>query len=747
MAFSRDTYPTTKRVGVVYGVLLRIVPGDFRLQVEVQRAPDSSGSPDTANAVSVQYAGPFGRSGGLWADRRPNDGSTWHYRIRHVSKNKSPGDWSSWLSAVPYRLEPEELAAAATGADIYPIDRSIAMTDGNYTVPATTSSGLRVINTATDNADRLLNAHFSKTSDDLDDALDGATYGKPKLTALTSGEVDLSKAGVIEKYANRIARSSSNATVLSTIAQHLADTGHAASTLQDSRATAINTHFGKTVDDLDDAVDGATYGKPKLTALTTGEVDLSKAGVINKNYDNLSDGSTYGGLRKTARTQAFQRVPAHGSNLLFNYSFEDGGDFWDSVGSIDTSSANARSGNKYAERTVSSDTDWLRAADMDGNLKYFEVAEDDVLTFGGWFKRTAGTGSVAIRATAYDKDKVFVAHITGNGITSSSYSLSNDRYVVPSGVKYVILLARITASSSSTFRADDFYLNVNRSGEDVYGALNADLYQSDGVDVRIIAKGHLGGSARNGDTISFPISFQNTPMVLLSGGIKHEPRSKWGSTGSGSESGAYDTGAATYEDLAPLNLTASQFTLRARLKQKGSSTDRSVNAAVADNVLDAEGETATADLGTVGLPAADDTYVVHYKVDLDAAYNRPSDSTTTVTVAIESNDGSGWVTRATRTYQVTADESNPSASSLWSHEAVPILVSGLGNNDDIRISIASLTLSKIGGACAVHLFADTAATPDDPENGVTWYSSGGDQFASMTPSVSDNVRWEAMAVS
>lgn len=53
---------------------------------------------------------------------------------------------------------------------------------------------------------RLLAKPNAADPDHIDSVPDGATYGKPKLTALTGGEVDLGKAGVINKVAANIKR-------------------------------------------------------------------------------------------------------------------------------------------------------------------------------------------------------------------------------------------------------------------------------------------------------------------------------------------------------------------------------------------------------------------------------------------------------------------------------------------------------------------------------------------------------------
>lgn len=85
-----------------YGIRFTITPlvdaVDWQLcDVEIQRAPDSAGSPDTGNAEVVQRIGPIQRSGTPYTDYLPNDGVRRHYRWRHVRVGYQAGAWSSWL--------------------------------------------------------------------------------------------------------------------------------------------------------------------------------------------------------------------------------------------------------------------------------------------------------------------------------------------------------------------------------------------------------------------------------------------------------------------------------------------------------------------------------------------------------------------------------------------------------------------------------------------------------------------------
>src|SRR5690606_6072157 len=120
--------------------------------------------------------------------------------------------------------------------------------------------------------------------------------------------------------------------------------------------------------------------------------------------------------------------------------------------------------------------------------------------------------------------------------------------------------------------------------EDEAGTIaSPNVLQSDGVAARVLAKGHVSGIARDGQTVVFPQPFQHVPMVLLRGGISYEPRS-------GQWSPAFAPNKPQYDDLAALDLTVAGFTMYAKLRQKGTPTTRSHNFPLGNN-LTAIGDT------------------------------------------------------------------------------------------------------------------------------------------------------------
>jgi hypothetical protein len=306
-------------------------------------------------------------------------------------------------------------------------------------------------------------------------------------------------------------------------------------------------------------------------------------------------------------------------------------------------------------------------------------------------------------------------------------------WVVPNGCYYVTpwISARGNANPSGKFAWFDelrwdridrrAFLAIDGSGN-----LNPTVTQSDGVAQRLIAKGHVAGHARHGQPVTFPVNFQNPPMVLLRGGILYEPRAKWGPTGNGSEGQAPNSGLPQYEDLAALNLSPSGFTLRARLRQKGSLAQKS-NTFPAGTLT---GEGQTLSVTVTQAPAADDTYTVSYTVSLEANGAEIQQVSARCTVAVDTVVAGIPTMRSSKSYSV---QGFGVAQQTWLQESQTITVSGLQSTDAIRVRIALLT-------------GDGPVLSIDPD-AVTYWTSTGDIFASKTPDLEDEIYWEAMAVS
>src|SRR5437867_7392282 len=130
----RPPQPSTP---IVFGKAINFVPTDPAVQVEVQRATDSSGTGATTIATGL----PFPKPGAPFVDQRANDGASWFYRARHNSPGGDPGPWLAWVGGVVKAITPEILNRAINGPSVYPVVRALPMDDALYALRATASDG------------------------------------------------------------------------------------------------------------------------------------------------------------------------------------------------------------------------------------------------------------------------------------------------------------------------------------------------------------------------------------------------------------------------------------------------------------------------------------------------------------------------------------------------------------------------------------------------------------------------------
>src|SRR5437016_9529170 len=109
MALNGDLQPGgtyVKRTGIV----LTVVPGNPIFDIEIQRAPDSAGSPNVGSAISItQIPAPIPESGAVYVNYLPITGAIYYYRARSRASGYSDGDWTAWTvgaSAVVLDLAP-----------------------------------------------------------------------------------------------------------------------------------------------------------------------------------------------------------------------------------------------------------------------------------------------------------------------------------------------------------------------------------------------------------------------------------------------------------------------------------------------------------------------------------------------------------------------------------------------------------------------------------------------------------------
>jgi hypothetical protein len=225
--------------------------------------------------------------------------------------------------------------------------------------------------------------------------------------------------------------------------------------------------------------------------------------------------------------------------------------------------------------------------------------------------------------------------------------------------------------------------------------------------------------------ITFAQGYQNAPMLVVRGGQYVTYSSALGNV-------------MQRLRLQALNVTASGFTSRAQIVNTGATTARTADFPNG-NLIDAVGETAEADLGA-NAPANDNTYNVHYYVEVTLS-SPGVDPSVTLTVAIESNDGGGggWIERATFVYSRSS-----AGTSTWNEEIKPIIVSGLGANDDIRLRAKAFVVHDATGSFKVQ-GGDAGGSAPGSFNGVTWTTATDDADTAI-PNAGDHVVWVAQEV-
>lgn len=133
-------------------------------------------------------------------------------------------------------------------------------------------------------------------------------------------------------------------------------------------------------------------------------------------------------------------------------------------------------------------------------------------------------------------------------------------------------------------------------------------------------------------------------------------------------------------------------------------------------------------------------YTVHYIVP-SVTINAHSTTfgSATLTVSIETNNGSGWVERAGFTYACSYTSSWPppyparTCSGSWNHEAQLVTVSGLGLNSSIRIKAKTFTVSNGAGGSFAIRGGDGAGSNPETYNGVTYQTSDGSPTVDAAP--------------
>lgn len=351
----------------------------------------------------------------------------------------------------------------------------------------------------------------------LDQITDGTLHGKTLLTALTNGEVDLSQPGVVNKVLANIARSGTDATTAAAIVQYIANSGHLAAAMQESGGRAVNLLLAKLIaadpDTLDSLQDGTLYGKLLLSALTSGQVDLSKAGVISKTLQYISDTATRFAAPVENATSDIKLTASGGATLLGNRAIGSGSGAWDSQ----VYSTEGCEGGAFAQGSPVTTAAMLGLnTDPTADASYLS------LDYAFYF---AGAGSLEI-------------YESGSGLGSFGTWAAGDTFAVVydgSRVRYFkngVALRTVTASAGLRFFLDTSFLGTgaeiknlrfgpmssNNAAAVGAGSLIAGISESAGRALNLLLAKGLSADPDTADSIAAGILKRITTLSEADGG-------------------------------------------------------------------------------------------------------------------------------------------------------------------------------------------------------------------------------------
>lgn len=249
--------------------------------------------------------------------------------------------------------------------------------------------------------------------------------------------------------------------------------------------------------------------------------------------------------------------------------------------------------------------------------------------------------------------------------------------------------------------------------------MQPDVGQNDGVTTLSLTKGTQQGVGQHADAISFGRVFQNIPFTVLQGGLSYQPESVWGSYAAataGTATGAPSASLAQRDMYIPENLTVTGFNIRAVLYQLGSGTPVT--------------DTFSGLTSTLSSFATDGNYQVnfHGRVTGLTKYSGPWGAT--MTVAVDSDNGSGWTERGT---QVLEWELVGPSFDETIYGSVSFNDSLLDPGEQIRVRIKSMYW--------VGLFISTTETLTG--DSVQYTAAASTQYANKTPDASTFVQWSS----
>lgn len=256
--------------------------------------------------------------------------------------------------------------------------------------------------------------------------------------------------------------------------------------------------------------------------------------------------------------------------------------------------------------------------------------------------------------------------------------------------------------------ADYGFELYNGSGVKLFDAdgnaiLAATSQVEDGVNYRSIARGVEHGTARDGDSVTFPLAWDAPPIVKFVGG---------GLSYSSSLTGDQ------FQHLQALNISTTGFTVSAKLKElAGATTNRT------DNTLITSGTYTWEIHKSDALEAFDDNYTFKFDATVYSVWNAVDQMWDPgfLTIELYTNDGGGWIKRKT----VSLNSFGQSSKSFT--ESHVITVDGLTNH--------------AGREFAIHVASDTYSNSSISNQRVEYTTAAAPASTSATPSGAPDLQY------
>jgi hypothetical protein len=730
------------------GIPVALLTGDLKCRKILWRAPDSGGSPDLANDEAIASLPPGPE---MYFDPLPLTGATFWYRFYHERVGHDDSGWTEWASGVPRELT--ELQRARLRVPDYPAT-TISLSDV-VGKPEKIELSLRA---DPDHGDNVLK---------YDELADGGAVMPPGDAAYStySAPVELDRdASNVKKVAayaelNGIIGRITIAEIapdlrpqIISITVNVDTDGDVTAQIQgdaDSgsiKAAASNSaHPNLATVQAASAIDGRNVTTGDLLNIKFGETVYISAVA----YSRASAAGEEGPLAEATYTWTPNKLidPEGAENAVLNGTFEEGHAYWapnnSDRWSIETGSPlegdkslklSPQSTAGGGENIALSQVYWPKDSATNSRLQAHRVLirtePGEIWRIQATGKKVAAAVNPGIGFQELDDSKTSISNTYGVvSFSSASTETKSAQYTVPAGIYYITIqiLQNCHATVAGESYIDGIFLHRVKRVQDLDdefvgddGNLDPGVGMDDGAIIRHVEREwkEEGGTAGEFD-VTFLTAYQNAPVI------------SWGRQ----EYISYNDSLSGDQTVRKsfLDVSTSGFTGLVENVTPGTLTARQYDFATGNSIT-VVGNTEEVNLGVA--PDDPEGFTISFDLSVTATPDPGEKLTATLTWAIDTNDGGGWVERKTGTIVAVGIGGSPNTNTDDDHQEV-IEVSGMGLNDDVRLRMKALTASGKGVASG-SIHGHNLATDGDTYYGVVYYTAAGETTESAIPTANQH---------